>query len=250
MKSAVSCGFQQISKKRILLVSSLMSLVIMSVLVDSAVHTYRDGELLKKSFHIKILVDGIRSNTVHSFLPILAVLPCSGIYVDDLKSRFDRFILIRSSCYTYIASRIIVAFLAGGLAILFGVLLAWGTIAAVLAPVEQVIEGVENVSTDEVFDLCILLFINGGFWSITGMALSSLMESKYISYASPFVIYYLLVILYERYLPDAVLLYPLNWTNPDVWPFGALGAVIFLLKLTTICGIVFIMRARKRMREL
>ncbi len=250
MKNAVSSGFQQISKKRILLVSSLMSLVIMSVLVDPVVRAYREGGLLEKSFHIKILVDAIRSNTMHSFLPILAVLPCSGIFVDDLKSKFVWFPLIRNSYYAYIASRVIVGFLGGGMVILLGMLLAWGTIAAALAPIEQAIEDAETVSMGKLIELCILLFLNGGFWSITGMTLSSFMESKYISYTSPFIIYYLLVILCERYLPNPLLLYPPNWTNPDVWPFGILGAISFLLGLTAICGIVFIMRAGKRLHEL
>ena len=102
--------------------------------------------------------------------------------------------------------------------ILLGMLLAWGTIAAVLAPIEQAIEDAETVSIGKLIELCILLFFNGGFWSITGMTLSSFMESKYISYTYPFIIYYLLVILCERYLPNPLLLYPPNWTNPDVRP--------------------------------
>ncbi len=45
-------------------------------------------------------------------------------------------------------------------------------------------------------------------------------------------------------------LYPPNWTNPDAWPFGALGVTLFLLELTAVCGIVFILRAGKRLQEL
>lgn len=72
----------------------------------------------------------------------------------------------------------------------------------------------------------------------------------YIAYTSPFVTYYLLVILCERYFTDAYMLYPPNWINPDVWPYGFWGAVIFLLELTLAFGILFVIRAGRRLREL
>ena len=85
---------------------------------------------------------------------------------------------------------------------------------------------------------------------MVGMALSTVMESKYIAYISPFIVYYLLVILYERYFPDAWLLYPRNWLDPEIWPYGVGSAVVFLLELTFFSGLLFYFRGRRRLESL
>ena len=82
------------------------------------------------------------------------------------------------------------------------------------------------------------------------MTASTVMESKYIAYASPFIVYYLLVILYERYFPDAWLLYPKNWLAPEIWPYGVGSAALFLMELTFLCGLVFYIRGKRRLEQL
>ena len=115
---------------------------------------------------------------------------------------------------------------------------------------EREIEGMEPAVIDGLIEICFLLFVNGGFWSVVGMAMSTLMESKYISYATPFVLYYLLVILYERYFSDLFIIYPKTWTDPAAWPFGCWGAAIFLLEMTLIFAILFAFRAGRRLQQL
>ena len=250
MKNAISGGFRQAANIWMFLVPVLTAAVIMMNFVDPVIRTYRETGFFVEGFHIEILTEGFQSDALTSFLPILAALPFGGCFVDDLKSKFARFFLIRSSYHTYIISRIIVGFLAGGLAILSGALIAWGTTAAVLIPIEREIEGMEPVAIDGLIEICFLLLVNGGFWSVVGMAMSTLMESKYISYATPFVLYYLLVILYERYFSDLFIIYPKTWTAPDAWPFGCWGAAIFLLEMTLIFAILFAFRAGRRLQQL
>ena len=62
--------------------------------------------------------------------------------------------------------------------------------------------------------------------------------------------YYLRVILYERYFSGIFLLYPPNWIKPEAWPFGWVGAAVFLLELTVTFAILFVVRAERRLREL
>lgn len=250
MKNALSSGFRQATGAWMFFVPVLTAAIIMMNFVDPVIRTYRETGFFAEGFHIQILTEGFQSDALISFLPILAALPFGGCFVDDLKSKFARFFLIRSSYRTYIISRIIVGFLAGGLAILSGALIAWGTTAAVLIPIERVIEGMEPAAIDGLIEICFLLFLNGGFWSVVGMAMSTLMESKYISYATPFVFYYLLVILYERYFSDVFIIYPKTWTDPTAWPYGCLGAVIFLLEITLIFAILFAFRAGRRLQQL
>ena len=249
MKNAIFGGFRQAANICFFLVPVLTAAVIMMNFVDPVIRAYREN-LFIVGFHVDLLLKGFQSDALLSFLPILSALPFSGCFVDDLKSKFARFFLIRSSYRTYIISRIIVGFLSGGLAILSGVLIAWGTTAAVLIPIEQEIEGMEPAAIDGLIEICFLLFVNGGFWSVVGMAMSTLMESKYISYATPFVLYYLLVILYERYFSDLFIIYPKTWTDPAAWPFGCWGAAKFLLEMTLIFAILFAFRAGRRLQQL
>lgn len=139
--------------------------------------------------------------------------------------------------------------LSGGLVIVVGVLIEWGISALVLLPMEKVAEA-PSESTVFLLKTCVLLFLNGGLWAVLGMTMSTIMESKYIAYASPFIVYYLLVILYERYFPNAWLLYPKNWLDSEVWPYGIGSAALFLLELTFLCGLVFYIRAKRRLEQL
>ena len=249
MKNAISSGFQQVTNIWMFLVPILTAAVIGLNFMDHLIRAYRDNTFIE-GLHMILLMKGFQSESLSSFLPILAALPFSGCFVDDLKSKFARFFLIRSSYRTYIVSRIIVGFLAGGLAILSGALITWGATAVVLIPMERPIESMEPAAIDGLIEICFLLFLNGGFWSVVGMAMSTLMESKYISYATPFVFYYLLVILYERYFSDLFIIYPKTWTAPDAWPFGCWGAAIFLLEMTLIFAILFAFRAGRRLQQL
>ena len=90
----------------------------------------------------------------------------------------------------------------------------------------------------------------GGFWAVVGMTMSTFMESKYIAYASPFAIYYLLVILCERYLPDMFIIYPKVWTNLEVWPYGWGGVILFLVELTLLFMFIFAFRAERRLQQI
>ena len=249
MKNAISSGFRQAANTWMFLVPLLTAGVMILNFMDPLIRAYREITIIE-GLHMNLLMPSFQSDALISFLPILAALPFGGCFVDDLKSKFARFFLIRSSYRIYIISRIIVGFLAGGLVILSGALIAWGATAAVLIPIEREIEGMEPAVIDGLIEICFLLFLNGGFWSVLGMAMSTLMESKYISYATPFVFYYLLVILYERYFSDLFIIYPKTWTDPASWPFGCWGAAIFLLEMTLIFAILFAFRAGRRLQQL
>lgn len=230
---------------------AVLAVIVLTYLgsTETLLRAVQQQSLLPAGYSTTFMSNALTTNTIISFLPVIAILPFSGVYVDDLKSKFARFYLIRSNYGYYLWSRILVCFLYGGGAILLGGLMSWGISALLFMPMEKAAEN-GSVSTVSIWPILVLFFLTGGLWSVVGMTMSTLMESKYIAYASPFVIYYLLVILCERYFPDAYLLYPLNWTNPEAWPYGAWGAAIFLLELTLVFSILFVIRAGRRLREL
>lgn len=249
MKNGVRASLRQALGPRVLLVGLLAALVMDGNLLNPLLQARSTGGLVQDA-HVALLADALQSPATAAFLPILAVLPFAGAYVEDVKTKFARFFLIRGSFADHCLGRALAAFFSGGLGILFGALALWAGGELVLAPLERPVEGLDPASRQILWQTCGLLFCAGGFWSVVGMTMSTLMESKYIAYCSPFVIYYLLVILCERYFPDAFLLYPPNWVKPDLWPYGVWGAGIFLTEVTVLFGLLFVFRAGRRLREL
>lgn len=205
---------------------------------------------LPYGYHTNLVLDALHSDTMAPFFAIAPVLPMAASYLDDVKSKFARFYLIRTGYPVYLVGRLLACFLWGGGVLLLGTVLAWWGAALAFLPVERAAQGPLEV-TEELLKTCGLLFLNGGLWAIVGLAMSTLMESKYIAYCAPFVVYYLLVILCERYFPECFLLYPREWTNPsDLWPFGIWGPAVVVLELSILFALVFAFRAERRLREL
>lgn len=239
---------QALNVRTALGVCALVVLVFLSS-ANTLLQLFPITSLQSNGYHTELVQTALGSDVLAPFLPILAVLPYAASYIDDVKSKFARFFLVRTDYTTYLVSRILVCFFSGGLVITAGALLAWGASALLFLPLERV-EETTSEATVILLKTCGLLFLNGGLWAVVGMAMSTLMESKYIAYASPFIVYYLLVILYERYFPDAWLLYPRNWLDPDIWPYGVGSAAIFLLEMTFLWGLVFCIRGKRRLEAL
>lgn len=249
MKGAIHSGLRQAWNIRTLLVPVMTVAVMLVCSIDPVLRTDRGGGGFYAGFHSVLLLQTIQSDALAAFLPILAALPFSASFVEDVQSKFARYFLIRSTYRRYAVSRVAVAFLTGGLAVTLGILLFWGASAAVLIPLEEPSTLMEAPSR-QIGEMLLLIFLNGGLGSVVGLSLSTLMESKYIAYCSPFVLYYLLVILYERYFGELFLIYPRNWVKPELWPHGCWGAGIFLLAITLIFALLFTFRAGRRLRQL
>ena len=239
---------QLLNLRTVLGICSVVILVFLSSL-DTLIRLFPVTHLQPNDYHTTFLLEALNSDTLVSFIPIVSALPCSANYIDDIKNKFVRFCLFRSSYRSYLIGCVWMCFLSGGVVIIIGILLSWGMSALLLMPMETVVVVPSNATT--VFcEKCILLFLNGGFWAVIGLTMSTVMESKYIAYVSPFIVYYLLVILCERYFPDAWLLYPKNWIRSEIWPGGSLSAAFFILELLTLCGLGFYFRGKRRLESL
>lgn len=203
-----------------------------------------------QGYHRELIDQALSSDTLSAFLPILAAIPLAGGYLEDVKSKFARFFLVREGYCCYLIGHCVACWLCGSISVLLGVLAAYGFTTLVLLPLECVIKNPPKLNPC-IANQMVLLFLNGGMWAVLGMTMSTVMESKYIAYASPFLVYYLLVILHERYFPGAYLIYPREWLYPsDKWPFGIWGIAIFLIELTALLGLVFYHRGKRRLRQL
>ena len=217
--------------------------------LEPLVRICRAPQWQPSGYHISLLMSALSSDLFASFIAIVSVLPFSASYIDEIKSKFVQIYVLRTGYFTYLATKVIICFVLGGIVVLAGILVVYFLCLLLVFPLEKPAE----TSLDSVTNLlktCELSFLSGSLWAVLGMAMSAVMESKYIAYASPFVAYYLMVILYERYFPDAWLLYPRNWLNPDIWPYGVGSAAVFLLELTFFAGLLFYVRGRMRLESL
>jgi len=100
----------------------------------------------------------------------------------------------------------------------------------------------------QVLMIAAILFLSGAFWSLVGFTFSSLTMSKYMAYASPFISYYILIILHERYFEKLYVLYPKEWLFPsDAWVLGNLGVILLLAELMAVVSLAFVITAKRRL---
>ena len=95
------------------------------------------------------------------------------------------------------------------------------------------------------------MFLSGALWSLCGLTLATMTCSKYMAYASPFIIYYVLIILYERYFDQFYVFYPKEWINPSSkWILGDWGVIMLLLGLMVAIGATFYYTVKRRISQL
>ena len=95
----------------------------------------------------------------------------------------------------------------------------------------------------------VLFFCIGMVFSLIGMLFSVLTASRYMAYASPFVLEYTLIILHERYLKKLYIINPKEWLCPSAgnWEFGEAGAVIFLIFVSMLITVLLIPAMERRL---
>lgn len=249
MINAIQSAWREVKKTHFLFAVLFVSALICISSLETLLRLFPVTTLLEYDYHTNLIMQALHSDEMNSFIPIASGLPFAANYIEDIRSKFARYILIRSSFSSYITSRVVVCFFCGGLVVLTGILTTWGLAALLFGPVENKVTIVSTIRK-EFFQTSIILCLVGGFWSVVGMAMSTFMESKYIAYSSPFVIYYLLIILCERYFSNIFIIYPKAWAEPSVWPYGWGGEVFFLMELTLLFVIVFAFRAERRLQQL
>lgn len=69
-----------------------------------------------------------------------------------------------------------------------------------------------------------------------------------MAYAAPFILYYVLIILCQRYFTWLYVLDPREWICAEKpWVGGLWGTLALLLELTGLCGAWFALTAKRRL---
>lgn len=255
MKRTLTANMKQAFSGAAFLLSVLGTAVVLTMGVFQelygAVHSLSSG-LLQNGWHHSLLQTACTSDVLLLTLPVLCALPFTASYLDDLKSGFIKEYLPRTRIFQYIWAKLIVCACSGALALLLGAMLFCLVSAVVFLPLEQALEPGAQAQPwlAELLQCCILLFCSGGFWALVGLTSSAATGSKYMAYASPFIFYYVLVILCERYFKALYVFNPKEWMNPADWALGIWGVVVLLLELSALLSVLFFWISERRLRQL
>ncbi len=253
MAKTISASIKQALTDRRFLVAVLVVIVLLGLSsVQTLIEALRISEVLETNFHHRVIMDALSSDAMTMALPIVVALPFTTSVVDDLKSGFIKEYLPRTSSDAYIAGRTIACVISGGTALCLGVCFAYFVAALALLPIEAAADGIWLIDVlSELWGKLMLCFVSGGFWSMVGMLLATLTGSRYMAYASPFILYYVLIILYERYFDNLYVFYPKEWINPsELWTFGNIGVIVLVSELTVIAVLCFWRTAQRRLAQI
>ena len=156
---------------------------------------------------------GFTSDLFRACVPVLAALPYGTAWLNEYQSGYLKAYLPRTNVRSYIAGKFLACGISGGLLEALGV-----RICRLLKPEEAA--GINEA----------LIFASGMLWAVLAAALAAWAGSRCIAYGGSFVLYYFLVISYERYFADWYCLYPYEWLAPaHPWVFGETGVLVLLL---------------------
>ncbi len=194
------------------------------------------------------VLNALTGDTFSLSLSILSPLAYSGTWAEEWGSGYLRAYLPRTTRKSYLVSRCLACVISGGVGVTAGLLCAWLLVRLGLCTWEI---GKGGLSLLPLVTSALRLFCSGGLWAITGMALSSWWESSAMAYGGPFVVYYVLIILYERYLSDCFPLSPREWLTPgEGWPLQGWSALGVVCGVTAGMALLFSQQAGRRLRQL
>ena len=214
-----------------------------------SVFRMEDGYVLY-GYHRELLLNALSSDIILFAVPILAAIPYTTAFTDDVKSGYLKPYLTRTSVTRYILGKGIGAAVSGGLVLVLGILTALGIFMLVFSPMEVYGEYAVESRIPDIVLRCFLFFLSGAMWASVGLLCSSLTQNVYLAYAAPFIFYYVLIILQERYFRTTFMLNPKNYlTMQGTWPLEGKSAALTLFMLTLILQLVFYTTVQTELRD-
>lgn len=221
-----------------------------------------EWKVLESGTFLMLWQGALPSKLVVYVLPACGVLPYADSYLQEWQTGFLRSYINRINRREYIRGKIISMTLAGFLAWTAAALMAglilffliypheiqsniWGGTAAEMAARSMGISAGAEVTAMEVlvstyteifWNLAIIIVRIGLIVGILGnlsAVCAQLCRSTYMAYGLPFVVYYMLIILKERYFDKLYYIYPAEWVDPgNNWGGPSCWGLWVLLLLT------------------
>lgn len=183
-----------------------------------------------------LLTVGMDDKLFYISVPIVCTFPYTTAWLSDYQGGYIKFYIIRSGVKSYIFGKISACGISGGLLEVTACKLYF-----IMADKEKI----QNISCDYR-----LIFISGVLWAVFAAALAAISNSSYVAYGGSFIIYYMLVILHDRYFEEMYCLYPYEWIKCEhTWIFGKDGIIFMLSGIIGIIIFVYYDTLRRRMEN-
>ncbi len=243
----------------------LSHLFAIAVLAALAIMVYPIYDSLKDIFEhpqsYLYYIGGIHTfGSFDLFAPIIASIPCSIAFYNDIGTGYCKFILHRKGRIKYLLSKIFVCGITGGFAIftpnfiLFVYLWVFGephlsdTYTMLQNSIFKNIEFANN-GLNVMLILLLLSFLFGTAWSLIGLATSAFFPNKYTGLTAPFVIYFALSTVLS--LTEETLVYsPMNMLYPNYSHIPSVAfCIVYQLVLIIVSAITFLLCANRRLKN-
>lgn len=168
-----------------------------------------------------LIAAGFDSDLFKVSIPVVSTFPYATAWLLDYQSGYIKEYIPRCGVKQYILGKIIVCGISGGLVEFAGCFLY------------TLVDGKGDLNLN-------LIFVSGMLWAVLAATLAAWSNSRYIAYGGSFVIYYILVILHDRYFEDMYCLYPYEWLKPKhTWVFEEQGIIMLLIGITVVFGLIY-----------
>ena len=194
--------------------------------------------------------EAMASDLFCMMMPIACVLSGATSFMEDMHSRFLWYRCLRSQKKPYLFSKVLTALLSGGVVAVIGSLFIFIICLALFWPDAgqwKLFQEYREVYFRLMVGNIGLACFNGTFWVLVGAVVSIITNSKYMAYASPFIIYYVWTTLLDSYFPEMYMLNPGEWEAPQrlaIW----ICILIFAI-LDSVMAVIYYKTMERRLKD-
>lgn len=210
---------------------------------------FEKNKTLANGYHNSYFLNKITSSEIMLVMPIICSLPAATAFIDDMNGKYIRFYLQRSGKSSYIGGKAAASIISGGLVMFLSVVLYYIILILLLTPIQAALKADESAPyyIQSIFKTLSLMFLNCSLWAMMGLVLATLTMNRYVAYSGSFIIFYLLVILYERYFPTLYVIYPKEWISPGSFTqLNGFALPLFLVEIIIILCLFFASLCERR----
>lgn len=181
------------------------------------------------------------------FIPIAVTFAAGCEAQEELRTRFALFSCSRVGWKPYLLGKTAGAIISGGLMVCIGMVI----ILAVVIPWAghiPAVQGHEATAGSMAVDLVLALFrgfLNGALWSLVGSLAAVVTRNRYMAYAVPFIVYYVLTVFQERYYRKLFFLSPRYWASPSYYSNAFCIGILLVLCILT--GLLLMGAVKRRL---
>ena len=193
---------------------------------------------------VSVLYMALSSEGLTYILPVACTMAMSGAYIDDLQSGTLPYIILRTTKRRYHVSKMLSCAVFGALSALGATLLMAMIFGMMFPPEGTEIQNFHLENLGYLLERILILCLNGSFFSLLGGAVATAVNNRYMAYAAPFILYYVLSTLFAAYLSDYPLINPKEWMLLQVSGEGVVTGILLSVNVAAAICYLLVMERR------